>query len=39
MRAADPEEAVRELTGDDEATREHYLERASSEHQIPRDAL
>ncbi len=38
MRAPDPEAGVRELTGDDEATREHYLERASSEHQIPRDA-
>ena len=29
MRAGDPEAAVRELTGDDEATREHYLERAT----------
>jgi indole-3-glycerol phosphate synthase len=31
MRAGDPETAVRELTGDEEATREHYLERASEE--------
>lgn len=31
MRASDPEVAVRELTGDGEATREHYLERASEE--------
>jgi indole-3-glycerol phosphate synthase len=31
MRSGDPEAAVRELTGDDEATREHYLERASEE--------
>ncbi len=37
MRSPDPEAGVRELTGDDEATREHYLERASEEHQIPRD--
>lgn len=29
MRAEDPEELIRELTLDDEATREHYLERAS----------
>ena len=29
MRAADAEGAVRALTGDDEATREHYLERAA----------
>jgi indole-3-glycerol phosphate synthase len=29
MRAADPEVLVRELTGDQEATREHYLERAA----------
>jgi indole-3-glycerol phosphate synthase len=29
MRAADPEVQVRELTRDAEATREHYLERAS----------
>jgi indole-3-glycerol phosphate synthase len=28
MRAADPEIAVRELTGDDEATREHLADRA-----------
>jgi indole-3-glycerol phosphate synthase len=31
MRAEEPEVAVRELTGDEEATREHYLERASEE--------
>jgi len=31
MRAEDPEELVRELTRDQEATREHYLERASEE--------
>ena len=31
MRAEEPELAVRELTGDEEATREHYLERASEE--------
>jgi indole-3-glycerol phosphate synthase len=31
MRAGEPELAVRELTGDEEATREHYLERASEE--------
>jgi len=31
MRSDDPEDAVRELTGDEEATREHYLERASEE--------
>jgi indole-3-glycerol phosphate synthase len=31
MRTEDPEELVRELTGDQEATREHYLERASEE--------
>ena len=31
MRSGDPETAVRELTGDEEATREHYLERASEE--------
>lgn len=37
MRAGDPEAAVRELTGDDEATREYYLERASGEFQIPDD--
>ena len=29
MRAEEPEVAVRELTRDEEATREHYLERAS----------
>jgi indole-3-glycerol phosphate synthase len=31
MRAEDAEELVRELTRDQEATREHYLERASEE--------
>jgi indole-3-glycerol phosphate synthase len=31
MRSGDPETAVRDLTGDEEATREHYLERASEE--------
>jgi indole-3-glycerol phosphate synthase len=31
MRAEDPEVLVRELTADEEATREHYLERASEE--------
>jgi len=31
MRAADPEVLVRELTRDEEATRDHYLERASEE--------
>jgi hypothetical protein len=31
MRAEDPEELLRELTYDQEATREHYLERASEE--------
>jgi indole-3-glycerol phosphate synthase len=31
MRAEEPELAVRELTRDEEATREHYLERASEE--------
>ena len=31
MRAEEPEIAVRELTRDEEATREHYLERASEE--------
>ena len=31
MRAEEPELAVRDLTGDEEATREHYLERASEE--------
>jgi indole-3-glycerol phosphate synthase len=38
MRSGDPEGAVREMTGDDEATREYLLERASEEHQVPRDA-
>jgi indole-3-glycerol phosphate synthase len=31
MRSGDPERAVRELTLDDAATREHYLERAAEE--------
>jgi indole-3-glycerol phosphate synthase len=31
MRAEDPEVLIRELTRDEEATREHYLERASEE--------
>jgi hypothetical protein len=31
MRAEDPEALVRELTRDEEATREHYLGRASEE--------
>ena len=31
MRSGDPEAAVRDLTGDEEATRDHYLERASEE--------
>jgi indole-3-glycerol phosphate synthase len=31
MRAEDPELMIRELTRDEEATREHYLERASEE--------
>ena len=31
MRADDPEVVIRELTRDEEATREHYLERASEE--------
>ena len=31
MRADDPEALVRELTRDEEATREHHLERASEE--------
>jgi indole-3-glycerol phosphate synthase len=35
MRSDDPEALVRELTRDEEATREHYLERASEEHQRP----
>jgi indole-3-glycerol phosphate synthase len=29
MRSGDPEAAIRELTMDDEATREHYMDRAS----------
>jgi indole-3-glycerol phosphate synthase len=31
MRAPDPEELVRELTRDEEATRDHYLERAAED--------
>ena len=31
MRGGDPELVVRQLTGDEEATREHYLERAAEE--------
>jgi indole-3-glycerol phosphate synthase len=31
MRSGDPETAVRDFTSDQEATREHYLERASEE--------
>ena len=31
MRSGDPEGAVRELTADDELTREHYLDRAVDE--------
>jgi indole-3-glycerol phosphate synthase len=31
MRAPDPEDLVRELTRDEEATRDHYLERAAEE--------
>jgi indole-3-glycerol phosphate synthase len=31
MRSGDPERAVRELTLDEAATREHYLERAAEE--------
>jgi indole-3-glycerol phosphate synthase len=31
MRSGDPEAAVRELTRDEEATREHYFQRASEE--------
>lgn len=38
MRSGDPEAAIREITGDDEATREYFLERASEEHHAPRDA-
>jgi indole-3-glycerol phosphate synthase len=34
MRAGDPEALVRELTLDEEATREHYLERASGSGEI-----
>ncbi len=34
MRASDPEVMVRELTFDDAATREHYLERASESGEI-----
>jgi indole-3-glycerol phosphate synthase len=36
MRSDDPEVGVRELTRDEEATREHYLERASGE-SLPAD--
>jgi indole-3-glycerol phosphate synthase len=35
MRASDPEAAVRELVLDDEATREHYLERNAAEQRAP----
>ena len=35
MRSGDPERAVRELTLDDAATREHYLERAAEETDDP----
>jgi indole-3-glycerol phosphate synthase len=35
MRADDPEVVVRELTFDDAATREHYLERASGGGEVP----
>jgi indole-3-glycerol phosphate synthase len=35
MRSGDPERAVRELTLDEEATREHYLERAAEEGEPP----
>jgi indole-3-glycerol phosphate synthase len=35
MRGGDPERAVRELTLDEEATREHYLERAAEEGERP----
>ena len=35
MRSDDPEALVRELTRDEEATREHYLERASEENPAP----
>jgi indole-3-glycerol phosphate synthase len=35
MRAGDPEGAVRELTDDEEATREHYRERVSEENPRP----
>ena len=35
MRSDDPEALVRELTRDEEATREHYLERASEETKLP----
>jgi len=31
MRVEEPEALIRELTRDEEATREHYLERASEE--------
>ena len=35
MRSDDPERAVRDLTLDEEATREHYLERAAEEGERP----
>src|SRR3954447_25176104 len=35
MRSGDPERAVRELTGDEAATREHYLERTADEGDRP----
>jgi indole-3-glycerol phosphate synthase len=35
MRSGDPERAVRELTLDEAATREHYLERAAEEAERP----
>jgi indole-3-glycerol phosphate synthase len=35
MRAENPEALVRELTFDDTATREHYLERASGSGEVP----
>jgi len=38
MSGGDPERVVRELTGDEEATREHYLERAAEESEPPNPA-
>ena len=35
MRSGDPERTVRELTGDEAATREHYLERTADEGERP----